>query len=78
MPGTNMKYTKYKQIRSGGFFKVYSTLSMDNLRLMIQYLWKYSFVNKKETNTLLYREIERHDLTLAEHLIIRIPFAQCK
>lgn len=57
-----MKYTKYKQIRSGGFFKVYSTLSMDNLRLMIQYLWKYSFVNKKETNTLLYREIERYDL----------------
>lgn len=38
MQGTNMKYTKYKQIRSGGFFKVYSTLSMDNLRQMIQYL----------------------------------------
>lgn len=38
MPGTNMKYTKYKQIRSGGFFKVYSTLSLDNLRLMIQYI----------------------------------------
>lgn len=73
-----MKYTKYKQIRSGVFFKAYSTLSVDNLRLMIQYLWKYSFVNKKERNTLLYREIERHDLTLAENLIIRIPFAQCK
>lgn len=38
MPGTNMKYTKYKQIRSGVFFKAYSTLSVDNLRLMIQYL----------------------------------------
>lgn len=78
MPGTYIKYTKYKQIRSGVFLTAYLTLSVDNLRLMIQYLWKYSFVNKKETNTLLYREIERYDLTLAENLIIRIPFAQCK